>query len=429
MTDEPTQHDRTGPGTTPDGGTSPERVPPESGAAGIITDRRTPDEVPMNEIGAHPEPVSGPRLWPRIVGVVILLAGVSGAWVWQNPGFVQTSLGSLFPGSTGHGAEAASLAALEVRVARLEQHPASADLGPLTQRLDAIEQRLAATGQSTGQPNGQTQAAADLQQVLARLDTLEARTAALVSRPDATPAAPTTPTAQVPTAASPATQDLRPVLTRLDALEKQQAGHSVDPARIEALAARIDTMAARDPAAEVRGKLDEVEHQLSELTASETKLAGTADHTVRLAQLEIALGAGRPLGTILGAPQALARFATTAPPTESGLRLAFTVASRAALKVSMPDTEGKPFLDRVLARLQDFRLITVRDGDRVVIGNSTAAALVHAQVLLNAGDLSGAARAVASLSEPAAEKMAPWLADATALIAAREALASLAENG
>ena len=51
------------------------------------------------------------------------------------------------------------------------------------------------------------------------------------------------------------------------------------------------------------------------------------------------------------------------------------------------------------------------------------------RVLLDVGDLSGATRAVATLSGPAAEQMAPWLADATALQAAREALASLAENG
>ncbi len=99
------------------------------------------------------------------------------------------------------------------------------------------------------------------------------------------------------------------------------------------------------------------------------------------------------------------------------------------LQVSLPDTEGKPFFDRVLARLQDFRLITVREGDHVVIGNSTAAILAHARVLLEVGDLGGATRTVATLSGPPATKMAPWLADANALQAAREALAALAESG
>jgi hypothetical protein len=182
----------------------------------------------------------------------------------------------------------------------------------------------------------------------------------------------------------------------------------------------------------VRGKLDDVEHRLGELTAGETKLADATGHTERLARLDaaaIALAAGRPLGAIPDAPPALARFATASPPTEAGLRLAFAAASQAALRVSRPDTEGKPFLDRILARLQDFRLITVREGDHVVIGNSDAAALARARVSLDAGDLDGAVRTVATLTGPPAEKMAPWLADAKALQAAREALASLTEAG
>jgi hypothetical protein len=241
---------------------------------------------------------------------------------------------------------------------------------------------------------------------------------------------------QTPSAPGPAGPDLHPVLARLEALEKREAEHSVDSAKVDALASRVDALSGADSAAQVRGQLDrvehkqdDVEHRLSDLTAGQTKLADTSDRTTRLAQVAaaaIALSAGRPLGAIADAPPALARFATTAPPTEAGLRLGFSAASQAALKVSLPDTEGKPFLDRVLARLQDFRLITVREGDHVVIGNATAVTIARAQVLLDAGDLDGAVREVASLSGPPAEKMAPWLADADALRAAREALASLA---
>ena len=79
----------------------------------------------------------------------------------------------------------------------------------------------------------------------------------------------------------------------------------------------------------------------------------------------------------------------------------------------------------MIARLQDFKLITVRQGGNVLIGSSAAATVARAQVLLEAGDLAGAARMVAMLTGPPAEKMAPWLEDANALIAAREALATL----
>jgi hypothetical protein len=406
-----------------------------------------------------------------VVGVLILLLGVAGAWVWQNPGFVQTTLRSVFPGSARHDTEADAIQALDARVTRLEQRP-PADLGQFTQRLDALEQSLPPTGPPTEQPGGQSGASrADLRTVIARLDALEAnsRQAAMArqsmptqsnTRPVETPpAAEATPTqdllTQTPANAAPGSTilgnpsegtfgqgsraaqssvpaELRSLLARLDAMEKQQAAHAGDPAKVDALAAKVDQLAGADPAAEVRGQLEDVQRRLSELTAGETKLADTSDHVTRLAQLEaaeIALASGRPLGAIPDAPPALTRFAATAPPTEAGLRLAFRPAAQASVKVSQPDTEGKPFLDRVMARLEDSRLITVREGDHVVLGNSAAETLARAQVLLDAGDLDGAVRTVATLTGPPAEKMAQWLANAKALQAAREALASLAENG
>jgi len=256
----------------------------------------------------------------------------------------------------------------------------------------------------------------DLRPLLARLDALEARSRGA------------TPTASTGSPA-PAAADIGPLLARLDEVA---ASHRSDAARIDAIATQVKALSANDPAGEFRGKLDQVTKQLNDLAAGQTKLAEASDHAVRLGRLdaaEIALEAGQPLGSMPDAPPALARFATTAPPTEAGLRLGFVAASQAALKVSQPDTEDKPFLERVMARLQDFRLITVRNGDHVVLGNSAAATLVHAQVLLNAGDLDGAAKAVATLTGPPKDKMAAWLADATSLLEAREALASLARNG
>ena len=428
MTDEPTQDN---PPTAVGGNPAPAGLPPESRAARSLTDRSKAEEPHTDEPHPEPEPVSGPRLWPRVVGVLILLIGAGGVWIWQNPGFVQSSMRSLFPGFAGHDTAAAEIKALADRVTRLEQRSSPADLSSpdlvppdLARRLDALEQRLPPPGQPP----------VDLRPLLARLNALEARS---VDSRSAAPQPASPPTASAPPAPAlvpggvPVEPDLQPVLARLDALEKQQTRSAVDPTRVDALASRVDALAAREPA-DVRGKLDDVEHRLSDLAASQMKLAFSSDRAARIAQWEaadMALAAGKPLGTIPDAPPALTRFATTAPPTEAALRLAFVPTSQAALKVSQPDTEGKPFLDRVMARLQDFRLITVREGDHVVIGNSTAATLSRARVLLDAGDLAGAAREVSALSGPPAEKMAPWLADAKALQAAREALASLAESG
>jgi hypothetical protein len=418
MTDEPTQDN---PPTAVGGNPAPAGLPPESRAARSLTDRSKAQEPHTDEPHTEPDPVSGPRLWPRVVGVLILLIGAGGVWIWQNPGFVQSSMRSLFPGFAGHDTAAAEIKALADRVTRLEQRSSPADLSSpdLARRLDALEQRLPPPGQPP----------VDLRPLLARLNALEARS--VDSRSAAPqPASPPTASAPVP-GGVPGEPDLQPVLARLDALEQQQTRSAVDPARVDALASRVDALAAREPA-DVRGKLDDVEHRLSDLAASQMKLASSSDRAARIAQWEaadMALAAGKPLGTIPDAPPALTRFATTAPPTDAALRLAFVPTSQAALKVSQPDTEGKPFLDRVMARLQDSGLITVREGDHVVIGNSTAATLSRARVLLDAGDLAGAAREVSALSGPPAEKMAPWLADAKALQAAREALASLAESG
>ncbi len=384
-------------------------VPPDTAR---LTDRPKADEHEQSHAASHPD--RGPRIWPRVVGVLILILVVGGVWLWQNPSTARDAWASLFPGSAEQASNAAMLKALDTRVTRLEQRPAPPDLTArvnaleqLTPRVNALEQRVAAAGSNSATPPP------DLRPILARLDALEAR------------ANQTTPgeTQQV---------DLSSVLARLDALDKSAAQQTLDAGKIDALAAQVAALSDRDPAAAVRGKLDDLTQQLQALSASQTNLADNSAHAVRLARLDaagIALGVGHPLGTIADAPPALTRFATTAPPTMADLRLSFETASQAALNVSVPDTEGKPFLDRVLARLQDFKLIMVRQGSHVVIGNSTASALAHAEMLLDAGDLDGAIKTVSALSGPPAEKMAAWLANAKALQAAREALASLAEKG
>jgi hypothetical protein len=370
------------------------------------------ESIPVDPPPPEREPRA--RIWPRVLGVLILLLGVGGAWLWQNPGSVQTTFGAWFPGLAGHETGADPVQTLDARLTRLEQRPLPADPSPelvrLTQRLDALEKRVS-------QPPAAVQP--DTRALSSRLDSLEAglKEAASAPRSDGS---------------RPPAQDLSLVLARLNALEKNVAAHDLDAAKVDAIAARVETLSTREPSPELRARLDGVEQKMSGLSATDAKLAEGSDRALRLARLEaasVALSAGRPLGAIADAPPALAKYATAAPPTEAALRLDFAQASREALKVSKPDTEGKPFVDRVLARLQDFRLITVREGDQVVIGNAAAATLARAHVLLEAGDLGGATKTVATLTGPPAEKMAPWLADAMAVQAAREAVASLAAAG
>jgi hypothetical protein len=411
MTDEP-RHDY-----HPSHGNTQEGVEPEQPGEPWGAHPEAGEEAHAEATAVHPEPVRGPRTWPRIVGVLLLFVIFGGVWAWQNPASLQSSWRWLFPGSTGRDSTATEIGMLDARVARLEQALPSG-LAALSQRLDTLKAPQSGSGQTA------SSASVDLQPLLGRLDAIEARVAAIAARPAATPPAAT---AASQNAGGPDAQSLS---SRLEALERQQVQKTADAARFEALQAQVNALLAHNPA-DLSGQLEAVEHRVKELAADQTKLAGTSDRVSRLAQVnaaEIALAAGRPLGSIPDAPPALTRFATTAPPTEAGLRLAFAAASQQALQVSLPDTEGKPFFDRILARLQDFRLITVREGDRVVIGNSTASTLAHARVLLAVGDLGGAIKTVTTLSGPPAAKMAPWLADAAALQAAREALASLAER-
>ena len=142
----------------------------------------------------------------------------------------------------------------------------------------------------------------------------------------------------------------------------------------------------------------------------------------------MALAAGQKLGDLPGAPPALARFADAAPPTEAALRLAFPQAAREALAVSHPAAaEGQPLLTRLWAQAQD--LVTVRQGDRVLIGDPAAGVLAHARADLEAGDLAAAAADVAKLEGAAAQAMSAWLEQARSLLQARAALAAWAASG
>jgi hypothetical protein len=153
----------------------------------------------------------------------------------------------------------------------------------------------------------------------------------------------------------------------------------------------------------------------------------TARHMALVQAAGLALAAGQKLGDVPGAPPALARFADASPPTEAALRLAFPQAAREALASAHPVTEGRPLLTRLWAQAQD--LVTVRQGDHVLLGDPTAGVLERARAALGAGDLSAATTEVASLQGAPAQAMAAWLAQARALLEARAALAAWAVPG
>jgi hypothetical protein len=294
-----------------------------------------------------------------------------------------------FVWSSSHSGPPADFQALQDRIVRLEQGTAGrgVELGPLTARVAALEQRTAP----------------DLGPLTARVAALEQRT--------------------VP--------DLAPLQARVAALERQATDNSRFAARLDALSARVDALSgsARGADSDLAHRLDADEARLAALEQVAARTTAAAEHAAQLARIqaaESALAAGRPLGNLPGAPPAVARFATTNPPTEASLRLAYPQAEHAALAAARPDVRGDTFLAQVLVRAED--LVTVRQGDRVLLGDPASGVLARARSALDAGDLTGAVAAVSSLSGPPATAMAVWLADAKSVLEVRAGLAEMAAH-
>jgi hypothetical protein len=365
------------------------------------------DEV--NAPKALPPPEQAPRptakrdLVPVVYGAgfVILAAGL--VWLWRNPAE---------PPASG------AMAALEQRLARLEQRPPPApapavDIRPLEARLAALEQRPLPAAPDLRPLDTRLHALEqrsppDIRPLESRLSALEQRplpdVAGLATRVDAL--------AGRQDALSARAQGIEAVgIARQDAAETRLAALEQAAARLRELTVRIDTLALR------LGKAEDAARQVPALSERAARLA-------RLQAAQAALEDGRKLGEMPGAPAALARFASVAPPTEAALRLAFPAAARAAAEASVPPTSDAPLLDRVWTRAQS--LVTVRQGDRVLVGDPAAGVLARAKRALDAGDLAGAVAALGDLSGPAAQAMAAWRADAQALLGARAALAEMA---
>jgi hypothetical protein len=263
------------------------------------------------------------------------------------------------------------------------------DLGPLEARIAALEQRPALP------PEAATKA--DLASFSSRVDAIATRQDQLAARE----------------------QGLETnFANKLDGMDAQLAKFGRDLAVLTDFGNRLDASDKRLEAIDKR--LATVEQEASKVTA----LADKAGRIGRIQAAQVALDTGQPLGELPGAPESLARFAKTRPPTEAALRLSFPAAARTAEAASKPSAEGKPFLDRVWLRAQD--LLTVREGDRVIVGDPAAGILARARQALNAGDLAGAVAALDALQGPAAQAMADWKAQAQDLLDARAALAAMA---
>jgi len=202
-------------------------------------------------------------------------------------------------------------------------------------------------------------------------------------------------------------------------------------ARIAALEQRPPAVTASPPdLAPLVGRLDALDRRVAQVATQAATDAGTAtnraDRAIRIEAAAAALAAGQPLGNLPDAPAPLARFATAKPPTEAELRLAFPAAANRAAEASRPAVASQSMADRMWQRIAS--VVTVRSGDRVILGTAAGPVLDAARERLDAGDLTGAVAALDGLDPGAAQAMADWRARAQSLLDARAALAALAAN-
>lgn len=157
------------------------------------------------------------------------------------------------------------------------------------------------------------------------------------------------------------------------------------------------------------------------------KLVARAQSLARIAQASLDLQNGQPLGSIPDAPPALARYATAKPPTLSSLKASFAGYADAAARAGGTTAPHGGFWQNVKGRIES--LVTVRHKDKVLIGSSAAGTLSDARTALDRDDLAGAIAALEKLPAAAASAMQPWTEKAKHLLAARAALAKMAEQG
>ncbi len=165
--------------------------------------------------------------------------------------------------------------------------------------------------------------------------------------------------------------------------------------------------------------------QLAANNVDLTKLTSKIETLNRLETARMALESGQPLGSIPNAPPALAKYATTPPPTEAQLVLTYPAAAKAADDASVARADkGSGVLTGALARVES--LVTISKGDQVLVGAPAAAITAKAQSQLDAGDLAGAVATLTSgLSAQTQAAMGDWLPQAKSLLAARNAIIAL----
>ncbi len=366
-------------GTRQDPGSRPSD--PTSPRAGVGSGRRTPPAgTPSGEARAR---AAGPSPLAAIALFLVVLEGVALGALWAHPRLPPDTQNRLDRLGADVNEARAQAAAADDAVAALRHGLAAQQtaLDSARHALDDLAARVRTPAPTT------SQAAAPATATDADLQALRDGLAA-------------------------ARDESRLAVASLASLERSDiaAVRTASTAAIDGFATRLQVMGTR----------------LDQQAAAGDRARLTADRAERLARLEaaaIALADGRPLGAIPNAPPAVLLFADHSPPTLASLVLSFPTAGRHALRASEPQTRGLGFFRRLWTRAE--AAVTVREGNRVIVGDPAAGIIAGAQERLEAGDLAGAVSTLGELNGPAADAIDPWRSLAASLVDARAGLADM----
>ena len=199
--------------------------------------------------------------------------------------------------------------------------------------------------------------------------------------------------------------------------QKVPAAIGAKLAAMQASLAALSTATVADHAAVVT---------LQSSAAGLPKLVAKAQALARIAQASLALRNGDALGPIPNAPEALVRYADAKPPTLGSLKVSFPLYARKAARAGGVVAADGGFWRKLRFRVES--LVTVRHGAKVLVGSRAEGVLATAQRDLGNDDLAATVVSLKTLPPGAQSAMAPWTRQAMHLLAARAALAGMAEQ-
>ncbi len=432
--------------------------------AGKVDDRTAAVSGPSDAAAPTIEP---PRRRSRVVAIVVtaaatavvvaLAANFLWAW-WQGPDPALAQRLSALERS--HEATASGVSIMrddvgtligqvrEIRdhIAALEGAAQNApagtapDLAPLTKRLDALEQEIAALHAGGQQPT-QTIPAANLSALNDKIAALEAKLSSLQAQ-----SAPPVPAADV----AGLSEKIAALEARLAALQSQPpaTGAAADMAALDKLSK--DNAALRDDMAALKAQLAAVDQAL---TARGQDANGVA-FALAVGNLGGALSTARPFAAELTALTELAagdpalaaqvkeltaplaeRAALGVPPLVElqtrfpALARAIVDAAKQAAPAAVENPQSQSWYDRPLGWLSSAgdwlaSQVSVRPVGEVA-GDDPGARVARAEVRLAQNDLAAAVKELEGMSGPAATVAAAWLGDAQARLAVDQVVSAL----